>query len=156
MSKSSLYLIKGQSYKLSVKGVSGKVKWKSEKKSVATVSSNGKVKARKKGTAVITAKVGNKTYKCKVKVCGCYSDKKLISMVKKYYKSKGYTIPKNLYIDIDRKTGNKVLIHIYTVVNDGPNSGHTATWDWFEIYNKTCKGVDQVLYQTVDFSKFAN
>lgn len=42
-----------------------KAKLSSSNKSVATVSSNGKVKSKK---ATITAKIGKKSYKCKVTV----------------------------------------------------------------------------------------
>jgi len=45
-----------------------KPKWSSSKKSVATVSKKGKVVAKKAGSATITAKIGKKKYKCKVKV----------------------------------------------------------------------------------------
>ena len=45
-----------------------KVKWSSNKKTIATVTRKGKVTAKKQGTAVITAKIGKKKYKCKVKV----------------------------------------------------------------------------------------
>ena len=48
--------------------VKGKVKWSSSNKKVATVNSKGKVVAKKKGTAKISAKVGGKTYRCKVTV----------------------------------------------------------------------------------------
>ena len=156
ISKKSLYLIKGQTYTLRIKGVSQKVKWSSGKKSVATVSSDGRIKAKKKGTAVIKAKVGKKTYKCTVKVYNSYSNKKLRSMIKKYYKAKGYTISPKVYIDFEKETGNTVTVHIYTIVSDGPNSGHTATWDWFDINRKTGKGTDTILYSTVDFTPYAN
>lgn len=45
-----------------------KAKLSSSNKSVATVSSNGKVKPQKAGKATITAKIGKKSYKCKVTV----------------------------------------------------------------------------------------
>lgn len=61
-------LIKGTTYTLKVKNTSKKVKWYSSNKKIATVSSKGKVKAIKKGTTYIKAKVGSKTYSCKIKV----------------------------------------------------------------------------------------
>lgn len=51
---------------LKVTGTSKKVAWATSNKKVATVSKNGKVTAKKKGTAVVSAKVNNRTYKCKV------------------------------------------------------------------------------------------
>ncbi|MBR1693102.1 MAG: Ig-like domain-containing protein, partial [Lachnospiraceae bacterium] len=71
ISASKLTLTVGQSKTLKVtkgtKKVTG-VKWSSTKKKVATVTKKGKVKAVKAGTATIKAKVGKKTYKCKVTV----------------------------------------------------------------------------------------
>lgn len=68
LNTTSKTLIKGTSYTLKVKGTKKKVKWSSSKKSVATVTSKGKVTAKKNGIAYISAKVGKKTYKCKIKV----------------------------------------------------------------------------------------
>ena len=68
ISKKNATLIKGQSITLKVTGTTQKVKWTSSKKAVATVTQKGVVKAKAKGTATISAKVGQKTYKCKVKV----------------------------------------------------------------------------------------
>ena len=55
-------------YKLKVYGVKGKIKWSTSNKKIATVNSSGTVTAKKPGTATIKAKVGGKTYTCKVKV----------------------------------------------------------------------------------------
>ncbi len=51
-----------------MKGLSGNVKWSSSNKKVATVTSKGKVTAKKEGKATIKAKVGKKTFTCKVTV----------------------------------------------------------------------------------------
>ena len=68
LSKTKITLTQGKKYRLKVKGTKKKVKWSSTKKSVATVNKKGVVTAKKKGTAYIKAKVGKKTYKCKVTV----------------------------------------------------------------------------------------
>lgn len=68
ISSKKVTLIKGQSKTLKVKGTKKRARWSSSKKSVASVSKKGKVTAKKKGTATITAKIGRKKYKCKVKV----------------------------------------------------------------------------------------
>lgn len=68
ISSKSIYLMKGESYKLKITGTKKKVKWSSSNKNVASVSSNGKVTAKKEGLVTITAKVNNKKYKCKVEV----------------------------------------------------------------------------------------
>lgn len=68
LNKTSIYLQKGKTFTLKVKGTKKKAKWSSNKKTIATVTKKGKVTAQKTGTAVITAKIGKKKYKCKVKV----------------------------------------------------------------------------------------
>lgn len=68
ISKSKATLIKGQTLKLEVKNTSAKIKWTTSNKKIATVNSSGKVTAKSSGTATITAKVGSKQYKCKVKI----------------------------------------------------------------------------------------
>lgn len=68
LNKTSITLQKGKSYTLKLKGTKKKAKWTSSKKTIATVTKKGKVTAQKPGTAVITAKIGKKKYKCKVRV----------------------------------------------------------------------------------------
>ena len=68
LNKTKISLQRGKTYTLKVKGTKKKVKWSSNKKTIATVTRKGKVTAQKPGTAVITAKIGKKKYKCKVKV----------------------------------------------------------------------------------------
>lgn len=68
LNKTKLTLTVGESKTLKLKNNKKKVKWTSTKKAVATVSKKGKVTAKKKGTATIKAKVGKKTYTCKVTV----------------------------------------------------------------------------------------
>jgi len=67
----------GNTVKLKMSGTKKKVKWTSSNRKVATVTSKGVVKGRKAGTATIKAKVGGRTYKCKVTV------KKSITTAKK-------------------------------------------------------------------------
>jgi len=68
LSKKSITLYVGKTRTIKLKGTRKKPKWRSSKKSVATVTSKGKIKAKKKGKAVIIAKLGKKSYKCKVTV----------------------------------------------------------------------------------------
>lgn len=67
MSKKKITLAVGQTYKLKVKGIKGKTKWKSSNKSVVTVK-KGVITANRKGSAKITAKVKGKKLTCKVTV----------------------------------------------------------------------------------------
>lgn len=66
LNKTKLTMNVKEKYTLKVKGTSQKVKWSTSNKKIATVNSKGKVTAKKKGKVTITAKVGNKKYKCKI------------------------------------------------------------------------------------------
>jgi hypothetical protein len=68
LNKKTVYMSKGKTTTLKVKGTTAKVKWKSSDSSVVKVSKKGKLTAKNYGTATITAKVKKKTLKCKVKV----------------------------------------------------------------------------------------
>lgn len=68
LNKTKYTLNVGEKYKLKIKGTNKKVKWLSSNKKIASVNSNGKVTAKKKGNVTITAKVGNKKYKCEINV----------------------------------------------------------------------------------------
>lgn len=64
--KATIYV--GKTVQLKVKGTKKKVTWKSSNKKIATVTSKGKVKGVANGSATITAKLGKKSYTCKVTV----------------------------------------------------------------------------------------
>ena len=72
LSKSSVSLQVGKNYTVKLNGAgSKKVKWSVSKKSIATIKGSGsscKITAKKAGTTYVTAKLGKKKYKCKVKV----------------------------------------------------------------------------------------
>ena len=66
LNKTNVTITEGDTVKLKVSGISGKIKWTSSKKIVASVSHKGVVKAKNEGTTIIKAKVKNKILKCKV------------------------------------------------------------------------------------------
>lgn len=68
LNKKSISLITGTSTTLKLTGTKKTVKWSSMASNIATVSSKGKVTAKSTGSTYIVAKVGNTSYKCKVKV----------------------------------------------------------------------------------------
>ena len=105
LSKKTVYMSKGSTYKLKVKGTKKKVKWQSSDSSIVSVSKKGKLKAKAYGTATITAKVKGKTLKCKVKVerKGEKNARKLRDYLIKYGKKSG----KNRYIKKSYHSGDK-------------------------------------------------
>lgn len=68
LNKKSATIYVGKTVSLKLKNNKKKVKWTSSNKKVATVSNKGKVKGKKAGKTTITAKVGNKKYKCNITV----------------------------------------------------------------------------------------
>ena len=58
----------GQTYKLKLKGYTGKIKWKTSNSKVIKVTSSGKITGKKIGTATITATANGKKIKIKIKV----------------------------------------------------------------------------------------
>lgn len=68
INKTNITIGVGSTYKLKIQNNKKKVKWSSSNSKIAKVSKNGTVTGVKKGKVTITAKVGNKKYKCKVKV----------------------------------------------------------------------------------------
>lgn len=73
LSKTAATLSPNQSVTLRLNGTTRKPVWTSSNPKVAAVGrTTGKVTAKKEGTAVITAKLGAKTYRCKVTVRARY------------------------------------------------------------------------------------
>ena len=70
LSKNKLTVYQGQSFRLRLKGVSGKVRWSSTKPWIAKVDSKGVVQTLKPGICRIKASSGGKAYSCRLKVKG--------------------------------------------------------------------------------------
>lgn len=68
INRTSLSLLKGQTYRLKITGTTKKVTWTSSNPQVASVGSKGKVTANSTGTARIVAKVADRRYTCTVTV----------------------------------------------------------------------------------------
>ena len=84
LNKSKITLAVGKTYTLKTRNTNRKATWKTSKKSVATVTSKKaksvKINAKKVGTTIITAKIGGKTYKCKVTVVNPKISKSKLSL----------------------------------------------------------------------------
>lgn len=59
---------KGETFQLTTKGTSSKITFRSSNNKVVSVTKSGKMKGKKIGKATITAKIKNKTRKCKITV----------------------------------------------------------------------------------------
>lgn len=68
LNKKEQIMLKGEKFKLSLKGTSEKPQFTSLNPNIATVSSKGVIKGVGNGKTVITATISNKTYSCKVTV----------------------------------------------------------------------------------------
>lgn len=83
-------------YETEIVPTSKTVKWSTSNKKIATVSSKGKVTGKKAGTCTVTAKVGSKSYKCKVTVKRPVSKDllviKSVATAKNYYCGAAYRI----------------------------------------------------------------
>ncbi len=110
INKTNITIGIGSTYKLKIQNNKKKVKWSSSNSKIAKVSKNGTVTGVKKGKVTITAKVGNKKYKCKVKVTQtptlkanikkAYLDKDGYYVVEGYVKNQTYTKLKNISITV--------------------------------------------------------
>lgn len=68
INRKTITIMPYSTYVLAVKNTTAKVKWSSQFPQIVSVSSDGTITANKIGTSQIKAKVGKKTYVCKVKV----------------------------------------------------------------------------------------
>ena len=68
LNRTSCVLDIGKTMYLKMIGTKSKPKWYTSNKSVVTVGSTGLITAKKAGNAVITAKIGKKSYRCRVRV----------------------------------------------------------------------------------------
>ena len=112
LNKTSTTIVIDEVKKLTVNGTSKKVKWSTTNKKIATVSKNGYVTGKKAGTCYIKAKVGKKTYKCKITVIG---PKKVAKLVARYVH---WTYPSSSLLEWDRK-GKYEYVYIAKPQGDG-------------------------------------
>lgn len=84
LNKKSITLLQGKSYTLKVKGTRKKVVWKASKKMVRIMKRGrfaAKVKALKVGRTTISARIGRKIYRCRVRVVNPTISKKEITLI---------------------------------------------------------------------------
>lgn len=96
INKTKATVTAGNIVKLRMQETNQKAKWTSSNKRVATVKSNGDVYAKKKGSTYIKAKIGKKTYTCKVTVKAFKSQ---LNRMANYLKDLGYVKPGQSSLD---------------------------------------------------------
>lgn len=112
LNKTTVYMSTADKVTLKVLNTKKTVKWSSSNTSVAKVSSKGIVTPQWFGTATITAKVGHKTLKCKVKVL------EEETWYNEY--DKNLSEKENAYsISIMKISAQKYRIKLYTVNSSG-------------------------------------
>lgn len=82
LNKTQTTIYVGGSTTIQIQGTKKSAKWSTSNSKIATVTSKGKVTGKKNGTATITAKIGQKSYKCIVTVKNPYlnSSKKTLTV----------------------------------------------------------------------------
>lgn len=84
INKKYLTLLAGKTSTLKVTGTSKKVEWKTKNKKIVKILSKtrktAQIRAMKVGTTTITAKVGKRTYKCKIQVVNPKLSKSTMSL----------------------------------------------------------------------------
>lgn len=128
LNKTKATLAVNEILQLKLTGTSKKVKWSSSNKSVASVT-GGKVKAKKEGEATITAKVGKKSYRCKITVKGNYKAFYKAFLEKGVIKDGNYNVKASYYyvLNVDKSGvpelivssdgGGITVYYVYTVRN---------------------------------------
>ncbi len=107
--------------------------------SAALAKEPEKTKATKSGTTATVAKTNKAATKFPI------TEKVAVSLVMKRPEVKQFfanvvnsKIAKPT-IDMDRIEGDSYVVHVYEVVNDGPDTSHTATMNWYYVNRKTGK-----------------
>jgi rhamnogalacturonyl hydrolase YesR len=123
INKKQVTLYKGSKTTLKITGTKKKVTWSSGNKSVATVNKSGRVTAKKTGTATIRAKVGRKTYSCKVTVKAVpklnKSSVTLVEGEKLQLSIKGYKIGKPVWSSLNKSVASVSKTGVITAKQEG-------------------------------------
>jgi len=87
LNRHQIDLVKGETFNLSLSGITKGVTFKNDNKKIATVSKNGVIKAKKVGEIFITAVYDGKEYKCAVRVVnkGLSSNQLFMSEGEKFF-----------------------------------------------------------------------
>ncbi len=161
ISARSKTLVKGKTYTLKITGTKKKVTWSTSRKSVATVNSKGKVTAVKQGKATITAKVGGKSYTCRITVVPFSRTKETLNKAVSFYRPKGWvyegkdepedSLTKYLYAPTQESASGIVVTVTSTkmLASDVTKLGKKLASYYKSLYEKQKVNVDEISYDKV-------
>ena len=134
LSKQKLTLYQGQTKKLKLKGLSGKVQWSSSNPKVASVSSAGLVTALQPGSCRVSAVSDNKVYSCRIKVKALAFEDPSVTMVRGRQQKLviNYAKARNVSWSSSKTTGAEVNNGIVRAKNPG-KTVITAVWQGISI-----------------------
>lgn len=116
--------------------------------STAAKTSSAETKTTSTSTNKTAATGASKTAagtKAKKAPTGKITEEKAVDLVmampdvKQFFKNVTKSKLAKPVIDVDRKEGNAYVVHVYEVVNDGPETSHTATKNWYYVDINTGK-----------------
>lgn len=126
----------GKTIKISLKNNKKKVKWSVSNSKIKIVKKTNeyvKIKAVKKGTATLKAKVGKKTYKCKITVKKNLTMKQAKAKLRKWIAKNGHE-SSGAILRYDHMDGDNYVFQYYHDMGT-----HTATMNWYYVNKKTGK-----------------
>lgn len=132
--KKTMYV--GKTTKITLKNNKKKVKWSVSNGKVKIVKSTKqyvKIKAVKKGTVTLKAKVGKKTYKCKITVKKNLTVKQAEDKLRKWIAKNGQE-SSGAMLFYDHMEGDNYVFHYFCDMGT-----HTATINWYYVNKKTGK-----------------
>lgn len=90
-------------------------------------------------TTTTTSKTTKATGKFLITEDGAINLVKKMPEVKQFFANVSKSGIAKPAITMDRKEGNAYVVHVFEIVNDGPDSSHTATQNWYYVNGKTGK-----------------
>lgn len=103
----------------------------------AAISKPANPAAKKSAAKAAASKPSKSQAKGKITEDGAVNLVKAMPEVKQFFKDVKNSKISKPAIDMDRKEGNAYVVHVYEIVNDGPDASHTATKNWYYVNIKT-------------------
>ncbi len=105
--------------------------------SIAQAKEPDKTKTAK--TTTTTSKTKKNASKFVITEDGAISLVRKLPDVKQFFANVSKSGIAKPAITVDRKEGDKYVVHVFEIVNDGTDTSHTATQNWYYVNGKTGK-----------------